>query len=261
MSEASNAQLYDLLLRVCSALKQAADSLQVAIEGMPADGEGSVQQFFAREQARSVASVAADVGLLVSHRHFQNVTGLCRVAFESRIQLYAAMRVPEFASQKFLAQFSESTTVLEEMASAGDSSPAVQEELNHHRRLLKHWRETLRVPKERTWKIKEAAEAAGLLPDFQQFYSTLSKAAHSTLMGLTSKDHPLTLATSVLRLLHDTIEALASLVFFRQRDSDAPHPQTTHWLELIEPIAKLQGQYMELLRSLHSLTGDFATLV
>jgi hypothetical protein len=54
------------------------------------------QGIYIHQQAMSVASVALDVNLLVGHQQLQNVVGLCRIGFESRISVYAAMRVAPF---------------------------------------------------------------------------------------------------------------------------------------------------------------------
>ena|ERR1700722_1385853 len=93
MSNESSNPFASLLSECNEALKRAAESLQLALDGIPSVGE-IAQLTYVRQQAQSVASVAQDVYLLVNHQRFQNVVGLCRIGFESRIHAYAAMRVP-----------------------------------------------------------------------------------------------------------------------------------------------------------------------
>ena len=123
-----------LLAQGNEALNRAGEALNMAIEGMPPAGD--FQHTYIYQQAMSVASVALDVHLLVSHQRFQNVVGLCRIGFELRISIYAAMRVPEFAVQKYLAGVKSHVEQLEEMIKSGSTLPSFQNELESQRRLL-----------------------------------------------------------------------------------------------------------------------------
>ena len=110
--------------------------------------------------------------------------------------------------------------------------------------------------RERKWKICEAADAAGLKPDYEQHYSLLSKAAHNTPTGLATKDDPRILVSSVLRLLHDTVETCGCLVFFRECDDNAPRPLTAKWAELVEPVIDLTSKYGRLSERLNKLFNE-----
>jgi hypothetical protein len=68
--------------------------------------------------------------------------------------------------------------------------------------------------------------------------------------GLAAKDDPRILVSSVLRLLHDTVETSACSVFIRERDDGSPQPLTKNWEELIEPIENLQSEYGKLAKRL-----------
>lgn len=249
MSDQSNSPFSSLLVEVNATLKRAAESLKLALDGIP-PVEDVAQLAYVRRQAQSVISVAHDVHLLVSHQRFQNVVGLCRIGFESRIHIYAAMRVPDFAAQKYLAQAKGNVDEAEEITKSGFHSATFQKELEEQRRLLSQMRQDFGGVRERKWKICEAAKAGGLMADYEAHYSLLSKAAHNTPTGLTAKDDPRILVSSVLRLLLDTVETCACLVFFRERDDGSPQPLTKNWEELIEPIENLQREYGKLAKVL-----------
>src|SRR5437867_2742765 len=101
------------------ALERAAHFLRVALDGIPDDANEVAQLIYVKQQAGSVLSVALDVHLLIEKQRFQNIVGLCRIAFESRIHLYAAMRVRDFAAQKYLAQMRGHVDELEELIKDG----------------------------------------------------------------------------------------------------------------------------------------------
>ena len=241
MNNASENLWSSLLRETNEALKRAAEYLLLAEDGIPPVNDMTL--VYVRQQAHSVASVALDVQLLVSHQRFQNVAGLCRIGFESRIHLYAAMRVPEFAPQKYLAQAKGNVDELEELIRDGVNSPDFQQGLEKQRRLLNEMRQDYGGIRERKWKICEAADAGGLMADYEEHYSLLSKAAHNTPTGLAYKDDPRILVFTVLRLLHDTVEACACLVFFRQRGDCSSKPVTRNWKAVTEPILTLQNEY------------------
>lgn len=247
---------YSALLAECNvALKRAGESLQLALNGVPPEDDVA-QLAYVRQQAQSVASVALDVHLLVNHQRFQNVVGLCRIGFESRIHVYAAMKVPDFAAQKYLAQAKGNVDEAEELVANGSHSPAFKQELENQRRLLDQMRKDFGGVRERKWKICEAADAAGLKADYENHYSLLSKAAHNTPTGLASKDDPRVLVSSVLRLLHDTVETCACLVFFRERDASAAQPLTAKWAELVGPLKDLISEYGRLAERLDKLFNE-----
>src|SRR5262245_29920359 len=100
MSRDFNSEYKSLLREGAGALKSAGELLTSAVENVPVADD--FQRSYIQQQAASVASVALDVCLLVSNQRFQNVVGLCRIGFESRTSIYAAMRIPEFAAQKYL---------------------------------------------------------------------------------------------------------------------------------------------------------------
>jgi hypothetical protein len=234
-----------VLVEAGDALVRAADCVFLAQDGIPPANDVA-QLVYVRQQAISVASVAQDVHLLLKHQRYQNVVGLCRIGFESRIHLFAAMRIPDFAAQKYLAQTKGNVDQLEELINDGVKSPDIQQELVNQKRLLDQMRQDFGGIKERKWKICEAAEAAGLKPDYEAHYSQLSKAAHNTPTGLASKDDNRILATSVLRLLLDTTEACGCLVFFREKDDQQAHPITRNWKSLIKPMETLRKEYRDL---------------
>ncbi|HXP59174.1 MAG TPA: DUF5677 domain-containing protein [Dongiaceae bacterium] len=243
MSFDSNTPLAALVGDVAAAPRDAGERLLLAVQGVPSCADKDARLLYVREQARSVAAVALDIHVLLTNNRLQNIVGLCRVAFESRINLCAAMRVPDFAAQKFIAQAQSNLRELEEVANGARNPQIFRQAFEHHRQLLQEMRQSYCGVKERAWKIKEAAEAAGLLDDHNEYYSMLSKAAHNTPAGLLSKEEPRVMATSVLRLLHDTLEAAHCLVFFRERDDATPQPVTLHWEHLIEPLEALRQQY------------------
>jgi hypothetical protein len=179
MSENINNGFESLLAETNEALKRAGEALNLAVEGMPPAND--FQRNYIRQQAASIASVTLDVNLLVSHGRFENVVGLCRIGFESRINLYAAMRVPEFAAQKHLAGAKGHVEELEEIIQDGATSPLFQKALQEHRQLLDDMRRDLGGIQEKTWcKFREVVKAADLMRDYEAHYPTMSKAVHNT---------------------------------------------------------------------------------
>jgi tetratricopeptide (TPR) repeat protein len=245
-----------LISEACGALLKAGECLLQAVDAVPAKASRFAQLYYVRDQARCVATVAIDVHLLVVNHRLDNVVGLCRVAFESRINLYAAMRVPHFAAQKLLGQAQGNVREFEEVAKGAPSNEVFQQALADHRRLLQQMREDYAGVAERTWKIKEAARDAGLLDDYNDHYSILSKAAHNTPAGLAAKTDPHT-ASSLLRLLHDTLETAAALVFFREGENATPQPVTQAWEELIQPLETLREQYTAMFSRLDVVLANF----
>jgi hypothetical protein len=251
MNQAVNPYL-QLLGNCTGVLKRAGEALQLALAGIPPIDDVA-QLSYVRQQAQSVASVALDVHLLLSHERYQNVVGLCRIAFESRIHAYAAMRVPDFAAQKYLAQAKANVDEAEELVRRGVHSPEFTGELEAQRRLLANMRRDFGGISERKWKISEAADVAGLKDDYAKHYSLLSKAAHNTPTGIASKDDPRILVSSVLRLLYDTSETCACLVFFRQDDNTSPQPLTANWADLLAQVTNLTSEYGRMVTRLSAL--------
>ena len=245
-----------LINQVCDTILKAGECLLLAVDGVPAKAGQFAQLYYIREQARCVATVAMDVHLLVINHRLDNVLGLCRVAFESRINLYAAMRVPHFAAQKLLGQAQGNVREFEEVAKSAPSNEVFQQALADHRRLLQQMREDYAGVTERTWKIKEAARDAGLLDDYNDHYSLLSKAAHNTPAGLAAKTDPHIVASSLLRLLHDTLETAAALVFFRERDDTTPQPVTQAWEASIPPMEALGERYRTMYSRLNEVMAS-----
>jgi len=247
-----------LIREACDALREAAECLLRAVDGIPAKADEVAQTYYIRQQARSIAAVAADVHLLITNSRLQNVVGLCRVAFESRIGIYAAMRVPDFAAQKLLAQAQGNVRELEEVAQDAANQEVFQQALAHHRRFLQQVRQDYAGVTERTWKIREAAEAAGLQDGYNEHYSMLSKAAHNTPTGLAAKTDPHIVASSVLVLLHDTLQALAALMFFRERDDTRAQPITEAWKEMSPLLDSLLSRYGQMCSRMNELFTTFA---
>jgi hypothetical protein len=255
MSEEFSSEFASLLAQANKVLKEAGEALNLAVEGM--SSAGSFRQIYIHQQAMSVASVALDVHLLVSHQRFQNVVGLCRIGFESRISVYAAMRVPEFAAQKYLATAKGHAEKLEELIKDGATEPHFQSELDHYQRLLADMRLELGGVEEKNWRqFKDVAKSAGLLKDYEAHYATLSMATHNTPTGLASKDDCRILVACVLNLLLDAIEACAALVFFPIPGQKSPMPLTKHWDELTDPIIAFQTEYGNLKKKLNDLTHE-----
>jgi hypothetical protein len=255
MSENINNGFESLLAETNEALKRAGEALNLAVEGMPPAND--FQRNYIRQQAASIASVTLDVNLLVSHGRFENVVGLCRIGFESRINLYAAMRVPEFAAQKHLAGAKGHVEELEEIIRDGATSPLFQKALQEHRQLLDDMRRDLGGIQEKTWcKFREVVKAADLMRDYEAHYPTMSKAVHNTLTGLAAKTDDRILIRSALNLLNDAIETSAALVFFRTPGESRPRPLTTKWKELAARIPTLQDEYGNLLKRLNNLTNE-----
>jgi hypothetical protein len=255
MSVSTNNGFEALLAQANDVLKLAGEALNLAVEGMPPAGD--MQTDYIRQQATSVASVVLDVNLLVSHGRFENVVGLCRIGFESRINLVAAMRVPEFAAQKYLAGAKGHVEELEEMTKDGKASQYFQTELENHRQLLKDLRRDLAGIAEKPWrKFEDVVKAAGLMKDYEAHYPTMSKAVHNTPTGLAAKTDDRILIRSVLNLLYDAIETCAVLVFFQIPGEKMPTPRTKNWERLIEPIAFFQGEYGSMRKKLSELTHE-----
>lgn len=254
MKKETDTQFAMLLNQSIEVLTRAADALNVAISGMPAPN--GFQALYLRQQALSVASVALDVELLVTHRRNENVIGLCRIAFEARINLCAAIKLPEFAVQKYMAGAKGHVEELEELVKTGRNSDVFVEELKHHQQLLKDLRQDCPGMKEKAWwKFDEVAKAAGMMADYEAHYSTLSKATHGTWTGLLVKADNSVLAASVLRLLFDTIETCAALVFFPSQEG-TPKPTTARWKELVDPLAAFQSEYGDLAKQLNQLLNE-----
>ena len=256
MSEECNNPYSSLLVDCNDALKRSAEFLQLALDGVPPVERAYLRQYYLVQQAKSVASVAQDVHLLVKHERFQNVVGLCRLGFESRIHVYAAMKVPDFAAQKYLAQAKGNVQNAEEIVAGGFKSAEFKQELENQRNMVEQMRRDFSGVRERQWKISEAAVAAGLKADYDQHYDLLSKAAHNTPTGLASKDDRRIVASSVLRLFHDTVQTCACLVFFRERDDSKPQPMTENWLQLTGPVRDLTAEYGQLSERLNKLFKD-----
>jgi hypothetical protein len=255
MSLNTNNGFEALLAQANECLKRAGEALNLAVEGMPPAGD--FQNNYIRQQATSVASVALDVNLLVNHGRFENVVGLCRIGFESRINLYAAMRVPEFAAQKYLAGAKGHVEELEELAKENAASPLFRRELENHKRLLDDLRRDLGGIEEKPWcKFKEVVKAAGLMPDYEAHYPTMSKAVHNTMTGLAAKTDDRILIRSVLNLLNDAVETCAVLVFFQIPGKRDPRPLTTKWKEVAGLISTFQDEYGGLAKRLNELTNE-----
>ena len=244
-----------LLQEINGFLKLAAESLESAVTGM--EGVGlSPELTYIPLQAKSVASVAMDVHLLIGLRRFQNILALSRIGFESRIQFDAALKIPDFVAQKYLTQFKGNIKELEELIEWGVKIEDVREMLESNKRSLEEMRKAFVGVPERQWTFYEAAKASGLELDHKQFYSLLSKAAHVTPMGLVTKEEPLLLVSIALRLLRDTMETCASLVYFRDSPKAPARPMTTKWLELIEPLKRLQSAYPKLDQRFQELSAE-----
>ena len=255
MSAQTDSALGLLLTEANNKLQRAGEFLQLAVDGIPPVSDA--QMVYTKRQAESVANVALDVHLLVSHQRFQNVVGLCRIGFESRISMCAALRVPEFAAQKLLAGVEGHVGELEDLIKSGVKSPSFHQALEKHRQLLNQMRNDFgEIQARKWWPFSEVAKAANLLADYEEHYSTLSKAAHNTPTGLFSKDDLRILVSTVLRLLHDTIEACVCLVFFREHGNSRPKPLTAKWKELAEPINTLKSEHGELSGRLIALCAD-----
>jgi hypothetical protein len=235
-------------------LKRAGETLNLAVEGMQS---GGYRHTYLQQQAASVASVALDVNLLVSHGQFENVVGLCRIGFESRINLYAAMRVQEFVAQKWLAGAKGNVEQLEEMVKDEPTSPLFQSELENHKNLLEDMRRDFKGIEEKPWcKFKDVVKAAGLMREYEAHYPTMSKAVHNTLTGLSAKADDRILIRSVLNLLNDAIETCAALVFFPISGEQSLRPLTTRWKELAALIPTFQDEYGNLVQRLNHLTNE-----
>ena len=168
MSVKANNGFEALLAETNECLKRAGEALTLGVEGMQS---GGYRQTYLQQQATSVASVALDVNLLVSHGRFENVVGLCRIGFESRINLYAAMRVPEFVAQKYLAGAKGNVEQLEEMVKDEPTSPLFQRELENHKNLLEDMRRDFKGIEEKPWcKFKDVVKAAGLMREYEAHY-------------------------------------------------------------------------------------------
>jgi hypothetical protein len=254
MSEKIKDGFETLLAQANECLKRAGEALNLAVEGMQS---GSYRQTYLRQQATSVASVALDVNLLVSHGRFENVVGLCRIGFESRINLYAAMRVPEFVAQKWLAGAKGNVEELEEMVKDEPTSPLFQRELENYRKLLEDMRRDFTGIEEKPWcKFKDVVKAAGLMREYEAHYPTMSKAVHNTLTGLAAKTDDRILIPSVLNLLRDAFETCAALVFFQIPGELSPRPLTTKWKELADQISTFQDEYGSLHKKMSNLINE-----
>jgi hypothetical protein len=255
MSEKITNGFEALLTQANECLNRAGEALNLAVEGMPPTGD--FQRKYIRQQAASVASVVLDVNLLVSHEHFENVVGLCRIGFESRINLYAAMQVPEFAAQKFLAGVKGNIEELEEMIKGGAATPLSQRELVNHKKLLADMRCDLGGIEEKPWcKFKEVVKASGLTREYEAHYPTMSKAVHNTLTGLATKNDARILIYSVLNLLNDVVETCAALVFFQTPGERSPQPLTTRWKEVVDQIPIFQDECGSLVKTFSDLTNE-----
>ncbi len=255
MNEITNNGFEALFAEANQSLKRAGEALNLAVEGMPPLGD--FQTSYIRQQAVSVASVALDVNLLVSHGRFENVVGLCRIGFESRINLVAAMRLPEFAAQKYLAGAKGNVEQLEELVKENASSSLFRRELENHKKLLENLRQDLAGIEEKSWrKFKDVVKAAGLMKDYEAHYPTMSKAVHNTPSGLAAKTDDRILIRSVLNLLYDAIETCGVLVFFQIPGEKMPTPRTKNWQRLIEPISVFQNEYGSMSKKLSELTNE-----
>jgi uncharacterized protein DUF5677 len=254
MREDFSIQFATLLTQANEDVKGAGEMLNTAIEGMFA---GSFRQNYIIQQALSVASVALDVYLLVDRGRYYNVVGLCRIAFESRVSIYAAMRIPEFVAQKSLATAKGNVEELEELVKTGATDPIFQSELERHKRLLNEMRWDFVGIQEKTWwKFEHVAKAADLMSDYLERYSFLSKATHNTPTGLAAKTDHRILTESLLNLELDTIETCAALVFFQIPGEKSPRPLTTKWEELADEIPAFQDKYGNLRKKFNDLINE-----
>jgi hypothetical protein len=254
VSEKANNKFEVLLVQANESLKRAGEALNLAVEGMQSS---RYRQTYLQQQAASVASVALDVNLLVSHGRFDNVVGFCRIGFESRINLYAAMRVPEFVAQKYLAGAKGNVEELEEMVKNEPTSPHLQRELENHRKLLEEMRRDFNGIREKPWcKFKEVVKAADLMNDYEAHYPTMSKGVHNTLTGLAAKTDYRILIPCVLNLFRDAFETCAALVFFPIPGEQSPRPITSKWKDLIHPIETFQTEYRSLREKLNHLIDE-----
>jgi hypothetical protein len=163
---------------ICEELEKAGGLLAIAEQGMP-PGEEVAQVWYVRGLMRAMVAAAQDLVLLVRNDRYQNVICLCRVGFESRINLGAAIRVRDFAAQKLLGDTLENCRALEELLKQdpGDVRPAA--ELKNQEELLRTNRANWGPVKERCWKYKEAAHEAGLDDEYRDHYPLLSRGAHN----------------------------------------------------------------------------------
>lgn len=201
-------------------------------------------QWYLRTQIGAIVSVALDVVLLLQHGRQENILVLCRIGFESRIRFEAAIRVKEFAVQKLLSETAGNCHELERLITQFPSDPDLARQLDQQRKILERMRADWSEVKERGWTLKEAADAAGLTDDYKDHYALLSRGAHNSPSGVSSKCDPRILVMAVLQLIMDIIEAADSIVVFKIDDKTLP--LTSNWQALLGPLEHSRARHFEL---------------
>jgi hypothetical protein len=232
--------LQNLIAAVSLDIPVAADHLKCAREGICRQIDPEVD-FYIREQLDCIVNVAKDVSLLATHFRFHNISALCRLAFESRIHFLSAIKIEGYAARKFIKQTTEHIARLKVMASDSQIAIFVVEELKRHesylQTLLTHYSG---IP-ERQWNLKESANEVGLLPEYNGRYAGLSQAIHSTPAGLLTKDNHYVVASSLVFLFADVLNAI-EFTIAPLSNGVSQGPLSGAWKELFDPLISLRKQ-------------------
>lgn len=235
-----------LLGAVQPLLRQAPKIVLMTEEGLPLDSS-VVPYFMLRGHLKSIASVVADVSLLLEHGQYGNLIGLARIAFESRVHVFATLANPEYAAEKVLNEVEQGIKDIDGMLANDEGiDPQFARLLQEERAHLVRIRANFEGTRNRKWTIKEAADAAGLGVAYAERYSLLSQAAHCTPNGLASKDDIRLIALSMIRLLDDVIAVVGSLLFCLDRATGERRPAVLNWKDILPSLEELHTRYAEL---------------
>ncbi len=240
------------LEEIASSLDDASAILDEAVNGV-GQPAGYIRQIYMRDQAGVVLETARDVSLLIRGNRLRSVLGLCRVAFEARIYLQAASRIPDFAAQKLLDQWAKNVVAIEALCKAPNAPRGAFLELERHKSILQEHRVEFDGVKERGWTFKEVAFAAGLFSQYERFYPLLSSVAHCTPMGLKVGRHEGLVAECSCNLVRDTIDTTACLVFHKDSTESLSKPITAAYPEIaprLGPMVISQSQLSERIEAL-----------
>lgn len=222
-----------LLGAVQPLLRQAPKIVLMTEAGLPLDSS-VVPYFMLRGHLKSIASVVADVSLLLEHEQYANLIGLARIAFESRVHVFATLANPEYAAEKLLNEAEQGIKAIDGMlANDKGIDPQFEGQLREERAHLVSIRANFEGTRNRIWKIKEAADIAGLGAVYAQRYPLLSMAAHCTLKGLASKDDIRLIALSMIPLVGDVIAVVGSLLFCLDWATGERRPAVLNWKEIL----------------------------
>jgi hypothetical protein len=244
--------LQNLIAAVSLDIPIAAEHLKNAREGICRQIDPEVD-YYIRQQLDCIVTVAKDASFLATHFRFNNLCALCRLAFESRIHFLSAIKIEGYVARKFIKQANEQIAALKTMASESKVALIAIEALKRHESYLQSLLAHYSGIPERQWNLKEAAKEVGLLQEYNERYTVLSQAIHSTPAGLFTKDDHYVVASSVVHLFSDVLDTI-EFTIAPLSNGGSQGPLSGAWEELFEPLLELNKCKFEFFKRLNTFT-------